>query len=47
MTNFKAAGFDPAKVDTVIISHFHLDHVDGLLTARQQAGVPERRSHGA
>ena len=30
MRNFKAAGFDPAKVDTVIISHFHGDHINGL-----------------
>jgi glyoxylase-like metal-dependent hydrolase (beta-lactamase superfamily II) len=48
ITNFKAAGFDPAKVDTVIISHFHLDHVDGLLTlenkpvfANAEVMVPE------
>ena len=30
MGNFKAAGFDPAKVDTVVISHFHGDHINGL-----------------
>ncbi|MDB5510564.1 MAG: fold metallo-hydrolase [Enterovirga sp.] len=30
MANFKAAGFDPAAVDTVIISHFHGDHINGL-----------------
>ncbi len=30
MTNFKAAGFDPANVDAVIISHFHGDHINGL-----------------
>ena len=30
MTNFKAAGFDPANVDTVLISHFHGDHINGL-----------------
>ncbi len=40
MKNFKAAGFDPAKVDTVIISHFHLDHVDGLLTLDNQPVFP-------
>ncbi len=28
--NFRAAGFDPASVDTVIISHFHGDHINGL-----------------
>ncbi|HEX8164256.1 MAG TPA: MBL fold metallo-hydrolase [Beijerinckiaceae bacterium] len=30
MTNFKAAGFDPAQVNTVIISHIHGDHINGL-----------------
>ena len=40
MKNFKAAGFDPAKVDTVIISHFHLDHVDGLLTLDNKPVFP-------
>jgi glyoxylase-like metal-dependent hydrolase (beta-lactamase superfamily II) len=30
MTNFKAAGFDPAEVDTIVISHFHGDHINGI-----------------
>ncbi|WP_207461117.1 MBL fold metallo-hydrolase [Azospirillum sp. SYSU D00513] len=30
MRNFRAAGFDPARVDAVIISHFHGDHINGL-----------------
>ncbi len=30
MANFRAAGFDPAQVGTVIISHFHGDHINGL-----------------
>jgi glyoxylase-like metal-dependent hydrolase (beta-lactamase superfamily II) len=30
MRNFRAAGFDPANVDTVVISHFHGDHINGL-----------------
>ena len=30
MANFRAAGFDPAQVDTVIVSHFHPDHIGGL-----------------
>ncbi len=30
MRNFKAAGFDPANVDAVMISHFHGDHINGL-----------------
>jgi glyoxylase-like metal-dependent hydrolase (beta-lactamase superfamily II) len=31
MANFKAAGFDPAKVDTILISHCHPDHIFGLM----------------
>ncbi len=30
MKNFKAAGFDPAQVDTVVFSHFHGDHINGF-----------------
>jgi glyoxylase-like metal-dependent hydrolase (beta-lactamase superfamily II) len=30
MANFKAAGFAPEDVDTIIISHFHGDHINGL-----------------
>lgn len=32
LANFAAAGFDPKQVDTVIISHFHGDHIGGLVT---------------
>jgi glyoxylase-like metal-dependent hydrolase (beta-lactamase superfamily II) len=35
--NMIAAGFDPKAVDMVVISHFHGDHVNGLLDA---AGAP-------
>lgn len=30
MANFRAAGFDPTQVQTVVISHFHGDHINGL-----------------
>ncbi|HEV2605335.1 MAG TPA: MBL fold metallo-hydrolase [Microvirga sp.] len=30
MANFRAAGFDPAQVNTIIISHFHGDHIGGI-----------------
>jgi glyoxylase-like metal-dependent hydrolase (beta-lactamase superfamily II) len=30
MANFKAAGFDPANVDQIVISHFHGDHIGGI-----------------
>jgi len=30
--NLAAAGIEPSAIDTVIISHFHPDHIDGLKT---------------
>jgi glyoxylase-like metal-dependent hydrolase (beta-lactamase superfamily II) len=33
ITNMTAAGIDPKMIDMVVISHFHGDHVNGLLTA--------------
>jgi glyoxylase-like metal-dependent hydrolase (beta-lactamase superfamily II) len=32
MTNLAAAGIEPAAIDTIVISHFHPDHIDGLKT---------------
>jgi glyoxylase-like metal-dependent hydrolase (beta-lactamase superfamily II) len=29
--NMKAAGIDPGKIDTILISHFHPDHIFGLM----------------
>ena len=40
MANFKAAGFDPAKVDRVVISHFHGDHINGLRLKSGTAQFP-------
>lgn len=31
MGNMKAAGIDPAAIDTILISHFHPDHIFGLM----------------
>ena len=38
--NMMAAGFDPKAVDMVVISHFHGDHVNGLLTADGAPAFP-------
>lgn len=38
--NMMAAGFDPKSVDMVVISHFHGDHVNGLLTADGALAFP-------
>jgi glyoxylase-like metal-dependent hydrolase (beta-lactamase superfamily II) len=39
-TNLVAAGLDPKAVDIVVISHFHADHINGLLTADNQPAFP-------
>src|SRR6476660_3636050 len=39
MANMKAAGFDPAKIDTILISHFHPDHIFGLMEKGTNAPV--------
>ncbi len=38
--NLAAAGFEPNAVDMVVISHFHTDHVNGLLTADGASAFP-------
>ena len=37
--NMKAAGLDPASVSTVVISHFHPDHISGLWVKETNAQV--------
>ena len=39
-TNLAAAGIDRNAVDVVIISHFHGDHINGLLTADSKPAFP-------
>jgi glyoxylase-like metal-dependent hydrolase (beta-lactamase superfamily II) len=38
--NLKAAGIDAAQIDTVIISHFHGDHINGLVGAGNTLAFP-------
>jgi len=40
IANMQAAGIDPAKVTRVVMSHFHGDHVNGLLNAEGLAAFP-------
>ena len=40
LENMTAAGFDPRAVDMVVISHFHTDHVNGLLTSDGKPAFP-------
>jgi glyoxylase-like metal-dependent hydrolase (beta-lactamase superfamily II) len=39
-TNLAAAGIDAKSIDTVIISHYHGDHVNGLLRADNSLAFP-------
>src|SRR4051812_35320133 len=39
-SNMAAAGFDAKAVDIVVISHFHGDHINGLLTADNVLAFP-------
>lgn len=38
--NMRAAGLDPARVNAVVVSHFHGDHITGLTTAQNEAVFP-------
>ncbi len=40
MNNLAAAGIDPKSISTVIISHYHPDHVNGLLRADGSLAFP-------
>ena len=40
LSNLAAAGIDPKAIDAVIISHFHGDHVNGLLRADSSLAFP-------
>ncbi|WP_435036014.1 MBL fold metallo-hydrolase [Pseudomonas neuropathica] len=37
LANMRAAGYQPEQVDTILLTHLHLDHVCGLVDAHKQA----------
>lgn len=43
LSNMKAAGIDSQRIDTVIISHFHGDHISGLRLKDGSAAYPNAR----
>jgi len=40
LSNMAVAGIDPKAIDTIIISHYHGDHVNGLLRADNSLAFP-------
>src|SRR2546427_3814873 len=40
LANMTAAGIDPKTIDTIIISHYHGDHINGLLKADNSLAFP-------
>jgi glyoxylase-like metal-dependent hydrolase (beta-lactamase superfamily II) len=46
-TNLQAAGYNPADVDTVLLTHLHPDHVAGLLTPEGKPLFPSADVRGA
>ena len=43
LQNMKAAGYEPAQVDTVIITHMHRDHIGGLADAEGKPLFPKAK----
>jgi glyoxylase-like metal-dependent hydrolase (beta-lactamase superfamily II) len=39
MANMKAAGINPKAIETILVSHFHPDHIFGLLEKKTNAAV--------
>ena len=39
LDNMKAAGIDPASVNTILVSHFHPDHISGLMAKDTNAQI--------
>lgn len=45
VSNLKAAGYEPAQVDTIVLTHLHLDHVCGLVDKEGAAVFAQATVH--
>ncbi|NYT38598.1 MBL fold metallo-hydrolase [Allopusillimonas soli] len=43
--NLEAAGYEPAQVDTILLTHLHGDHACGITTAEGKAAFPNATVH--
>ncbi|MBI1206508.1 MAG: MBL fold metallo-hydrolase [Azospirillum sp.] len=39
-SNLKTAGFDPATVDAIVLSHAHIDHLGGIMSSATASNFP-------
>ncbi|MHA1996246.1 MAG: MBL fold metallo-hydrolase [Candidatus Hodarchaeales archaeon] len=45
ITEIKACGYQPTDIETIIITHSHIDHIGGLSNAKAQMGEPRIACH--
>lgn len=45
LDNMQAAGLAPAQIDTIVISHFHPDHINGIKTKDNALAFPNAEIH--
>lgn len=45
LANLRAAGYAPEQIDTIVISHFHGDHIQGIRAREGAANFPNATIH--
>ena len=41
VNNMTAAGIDPKNIDTILVSHFHGDHISGIRAKGEESRAPQ------